>query len=138
MEETISTIIGVLAVVALIMSIGAVTYAYNNQPEEVDLSGVSLAISANTNNIAEVLSMVDDMDEDVSDLIYKLRLVDKRDFERLEEYSSDFKDIDDMEDGEDGDDGTNGKDWSDMNLNEYNCMVTTFPSFSAFQSCLST
>ncbi len=63
-NETMSGIALVVAIVAFVAVLGLGTYAYLNQPEEVDLSGIvynKIAINALGNDIEDLQERIDEL-----------------------------------------------------------------------------
>jgi len=112
-----NTSITIIAIIALLLSVVAIGYAYLSQPEGVDLSSVELGNSNNKIEISKLQKDIANCNADISNLDLDCSCgVDEDDFYDLEDDISDLEDdFDDLlesrvdgVDGIDGIDGTNG------------------------------
>jgi len=119
-DNTIPTVGVILALVAVIISVIAVAYVYNNQPETVDTSGINV----NSNLIAILQSDALAQKSVITSLTSEIRNVqiqniDQNDLDDLEdELQNDISDLDD--------------DFEDT----VRCLIDNWGNETEFENCL--
>jgi len=153
------TFIGTAAVIALFLSICAVGILYINQTDDVvDISG----IASNKVLIASLVSEINNVGNDVSNIQMPSIEIDGDDLEDLEDDLNDDindleDDVDDLQDfccidgingidgidglnGADGTDGIDGSDGDDCDMSIFTCMKACtglpIPKLNCMQDCI--
>ena len=94
--ENETGIVLTLSIIAIVISLAAISYVYFDEPQEVDLSGVLSGVSENTFDIVNLQGDVSDLEDDVDDI--EIPYISQSDLEDLEDYANDFDEIDDNSD----------------------------------------